>query len=87
LNFKINVVNTNNKDGRYEKIMSVKLLAIVIIVSKRYPSSYCLMQGKNWKYTSKLESQPFIAVVDVWWALCHLNNCYMLWPLSFCHYG
>jgi len=25
--------------------MSVKLLVIVIIVFKRYPSTYCLMQG------------------------------------------
>jgi len=28
-----------------EKIMSVKLLVIVIIDFKHYPSTYCLMQG------------------------------------------
>jgi len=28
----------------YEKIMSVKLLVIVIIVFKRYPCTYCLTQ-------------------------------------------
>jgi len=28
------------------EIMSVKLLVIVIIVFKRYPSTYCLMQGR-----------------------------------------
>jgi len=47
--------------------MSVKLLVIVILVSKRYPSTYCLMQGScfiwisflNFKiFTSNLESQP-----------------------------
>jgi len=31
----------------YEKIMSFKLLAIVIIDFKRYPSTYCLMQGRS----------------------------------------
>ena len=36
-NFEVNIF--------YEKIMSVKLLAIVIIDFKRYPSTYCLMQG------------------------------------------
>ena len=29
----------------YKKIVSVKLLVIVITVFKRYPSTYCLMQG------------------------------------------
>jgi len=28
-----------------EKVVSVELLGIVIIVSKRYPSRSCLMQG------------------------------------------
>ena len=48
------------------KIMSVKLLVIVIIDVKRYPSAYCLMKGscficsdlKCEHYTIKLESQP-----------------------------
>jgi len=48
--------------------MSVKLLVIVIIVLKRFPSTYCLMQGSCFIYsdlkfehfTSKLESQPLI---------------------------
>ena len=43
-----------------------KLLAIVIIVLKCYPSTYCLMPGSYFicsnffffKYTSKIESQP-----------------------------
>jgi len=45
--------------------MSVKLLVIAIIEFKRYPSTFCLMQGRcficsNVKIvlTSKLESQP-----------------------------
>jgi len=44
--------------------VSVKLLIIVIIVFKRYPSTYCLMQGScficsDFKHLiSKLESQP-----------------------------
>ena len=48
--------------------MSVKLLVIVIIVLKCYPSTYCLMQGSLFcsdlkfekKNSSKLESQPLI---------------------------
>ena len=45
----------------------VKLLVIVITIFKRYPSTYCLMQGSLfhlWQllkfecFTSKLESQP-----------------------------
>jgi len=36
---------SNDKPKLYEKIVSVELLVIVIIVIKRYPSTYCLMQG------------------------------------------
>jgi len=36
---------SNDSVELYEKIMSVKLLLIVIIVSKRYRSRYSLMQG------------------------------------------
>jgi len=31
----------------YTKIMSVRLLIIVIIDFKCFPSTYCLMQGRN----------------------------------------
>ena len=50
----------------YQKIVSVKLLVIVIIVFKGYPRTYCLMQGscficstclKFKKKKSKLKSQ------------------------------
>jgi len=36
----------NDQAELYEKIMSVKLLVIVTIVFKHYPSTYCLMQGR-----------------------------------------
>ena len=51
----------------YEKIMSFKLLAIVIIDFKRYPSTYCLMQGRSFfkLFTSKLESQPLRKHMDI----------------------
>ena len=57
---------SNEKAELYEKIVPVKLLVIVIIVFKRYPSTYCLMQGR-WgfkfftKKNTKLESQLSIA--------------------------
>jgi len=35
----------NDKAELYEKTVSVKLLVIVIIDLKQYPSTYCLMQG------------------------------------------
>ena len=50
--FKINLVITksiksklNDMAELHEKIMSVNLLVIVIIVCKRFPCSNCLMQG------------------------------------------
>jgi len=36
---------SNDQAERYVKIVSVKLLIIVIIDFKRYPSKYCLMHG------------------------------------------
>jgi len=54
------------------------VLVIAIIVFKRYPSTYCLMQGRcficsNFQnlqtiFTSKLESQPliFYRFVCIW---------------------
>jgi len=40
-------VNTSNdKAELYEKIVSVKLLIIVIIDFKSYHITYCLMQGR-----------------------------------------
>ena len=42
--FKVDI--SNDKAELYEKIVSVKLLVIVIIYFKRYPSTYCLMQGR-----------------------------------------
>jgi len=55
-----------NKAELNEKIFSVKLLFTVIIVYKRCPSTYCVIQGRcficsNWIFlffTSNLESQP-----------------------------
>ena len=50
--FKIIVLNTNkvnisnDKAELYEEILSVKVLVIVVIDFKRYPSTYCLMQGR-----------------------------------------
>ena len=41
--YKVNI--SNDKAELYEKSVSVKLLVIVIVVFKRYPSTYCLMQG------------------------------------------
>ena len=41
--YKVNI--SNDKPELYEKSVSVKLLVIVIVVFKRYPSTYCLMQG------------------------------------------
>jgi len=43
------------------------LLAIVIIDFKRYPSTYCLMQGRSFfkLFTSKLESQPLRKHMDI----------------------
>jgi len=41
--YKANI--SNDKAELYEKIVSVKLLVIVIKVFKRYPSTYCIMQG------------------------------------------
>jgi len=35
--------------------MSVKLLVLVVIVFKRYPSTYCLMQG-SWFSCSDFKS-------------------------------
>jgi len=40
-------VNISNDTAElYEKIVSVKLLVIVIIVFKSYPSTYCLIRGR-----------------------------------------
>jgi len=59
--------NSYDKAEFYEKIVSVKLSVFVIIVCKRYPSTYWSMQGScficiNFKklsfFTPKLESQP-----------------------------
>ena len=36
----------NDMAELYEKIVSVRLLVIVIIYFKRYPSTYSLMQGR-----------------------------------------
>jgi len=44
LTFKIYAMS-NDKVKLYEKIVSVKVLLIVIIDFKRYPCTYCLMQG------------------------------------------
>ena len=55
---------THSLGGFSSKIKSVKLLFIVIIVFKRYSSTYCLMQGSCFIcskfdiFTLKLESQP-----------------------------
>jgi len=35
--------------------MSVKLLVIVIIVPKRYPSTYCLMQRSRLSYFKNIK--------------------------------
>jgi len=37
---------SNDKAELYEKILSGQLLVIVIIDFKRYPNTYCLMQGR-----------------------------------------
>ena len=41
---------SNDKAKLYEKIVSVKLLVIVIADFKRYPSTYCLMTGRCFIY-------------------------------------
>jgi len=41
--YKVNI--SNDKAELYQKIVSLKLLIIAIINFKRYPSTYCLMQG------------------------------------------
>ena len=41
--YEVNI--SNDKAELYEKTVSDELLVIVIILFKRYPSTYCLMQG------------------------------------------
>ena len=66
----------------YVKIVSVKLLVIVMIDFKHFPSTDCLMQGwcvicSDYKigniFTSKLESQPLNTNVQEIYRILHLS--------------
>jgi len=52
-------------DSRLNLIRKSCLLLVLVIDFKRYPSTYCLMQGGCFicrdDFTSKLESQPLIS--------------------------
>ena len=55
----------NDMAELYEKIVSVRLLVIVIIDFKRYPSTYSLMQGRCFicsKFEKKKNIYPKIRI-------------------------
>ena len=65
-----------------------KLSVIVIIVFKRYPSTYCLMQGsrailKFEHFTSKIESQPLNLLKLEYWNMEIRNNFFIFIFLAF----